>query len=178
MRLPHVRFTVRSLMVAVCVVSLLMAIMIHLVRNQRLKSMATNQEITLRVAEVNVLNAALAYDNAASAIDEYVKKNDKNMAKDLPLETSAKEHGGVQTLDSLQRQVERTLAMRRYKKAVWGYERLKLKRLKWELEHFWSFWPRGGTFASGESQRRWKLSEQEAAEIDMRLKHFGMTAID
>jgi hypothetical protein len=165
-------------MVAVLVASLLMAVISHWVRFRRLKTMVIDQERTLESAEVNVLNAALAHDNAVSAVNQYVEKKDNRRPKNRQLEIVAEKDGEDQTLDSLKRQVESARASRRYLRGVWEYERSKLKGLDWELEHVWSFWLRGGASELGVSQRTWKLSVQEAAEIDRRLKHFGLTAID
>jgi hypothetical protein len=165
-------------MVAVLVVSLLMAIIIQVVRYRQLKTLVINQGITLEAAEVNVLNAALAHDNAASALNQYVKDNDNRRAKNVPLEIPVAKDGEDQTLDLLNREVESTRAKRRFLRAVWCYERSKLKRLTWELEHLWSFWPRGGGFEPGVPQLTWKLSDQDAAELEMRLKYMGLTTID
>ena len=170
MPLPKARITLRTMMATVFVVSVLLAIMIHWIRYERIKAMVINQEITLNVAEVNVLNAALAHENAELAAIEFVKNNESLSDHKM---TSAEANGEDRLLQSLSRQVELTNTRRRELKAVWGYERLKLKRLKWEIEHIWTFWP-SGLFLGGTTERKWNLSEQEAAEIDARLKHFGM----
>ncbi len=170
MQLPRLRFTILRMMVAVFILSVLMATMVHWVRYRRLKTMVVNQEITLSSAEVNVLNAALAYDNAARAVTEYAEK--------IGLKTSSGGDTADPTLDSLKSQVERTQTRRRYFKAVWKHERLLLKRLNGELKRMWSFWPIRGAIGQGTSEPTSELSDQEAAEIDLRLRYMGQSAID
>ncbi len=157
-------------MVALLVLSVLMAIMVYWVRYRRLKAMVVNQEITLSSAEVNVLNAALARDNAVSAVTAYAEK--------IALKTSTGGEHSDRTLKSLKRQVERTHARRRHLKAVLIHERLLLKRLNGELKHIRSFWPMRGAIGPGVSEQPWELSGPEAAEIDVRLRYMGQTAID
>lgn len=60
MRLPRVRFKLGQVMVALVFVSLGLAIF---ARHQRLKTLLVNQEITLKVAEANFLNASLARES-------------------------------------------------------------------------------------------------------------------
>ena len=70
----RLRFTIKRMMIAIFVLGLLMAVTTEWFRYRRVKSMVVNQEITLAVAEVNVLNAALAYDNAVSAVTRHEKE--------------------------------------------------------------------------------------------------------
>jgi hypothetical protein len=160
-------------MVTIVIVGLLLAIVIHWIRYQHLKIKVISQGETLVSAEVNVLNAALNHEEAASALTQYVKKNGDRRGDKVALESSTVANGEDQLLQSLRRQVELTNMRRRELKVVWEYERLKLKRLKWEMEHIWSLWP-SGSFVADATQRKLNLSDQEAAEIDVRLKHFGM----
>jgi hypothetical protein len=69
MRLPRVRFKLGQVMVALVFVSLGLAIF---ARRQRLKTLVVNQEITLKTAEANFLNAVLARENAEYAFIAYL----------------------------------------------------------------------------------------------------------
>ncbi len=76
MSLPRVRFTLGQVMVALVFVSLGLAIF---ARHQRLKTMVIDQEITLKSAEANFLNASIVREYAESAFVSYLKIDGKRL---------------------------------------------------------------------------------------------------
>jgi hypothetical protein len=167
MRRPHLRFTMRRMMAAVFILALLMVVTIDWFRYRRVKAMVVNQEITLSAAEVNVLNAALQYDNAVSALTKHENELYSNAS---PSEASYRMLSGLRGL------VERSRQRRQDLKEVWKVERLLLKKLRRELGHTWSFWPMRDTSDPDASEKA-ELSQKELAEIDIKVKHMGQSPI-
>jgi hypothetical protein len=78
MRLSRVQFTVRRMMLAIAVVSFTLAILMH--RERRIRSldrMVINQEITMRSAEANLQNAALAREAAEYSLGQFTENHYK-----------------------------------------------------------------------------------------------------
>ena len=136
MRLPRVRFKLGQVMVALVFVSLGLAIF---ARNQRLKIMVVNQEITVKAAEANFMNASLARENAESAFIAYLKIDKERL--DTELDALSKDGDGAdQTKSSLRSDVVKARAAGQGKRAIWEYERASLKRLRRELANAWRLW--------------------------------------
>ncbi len=163
----RLRFTIKRMMIAIFVLGLVMAVTIEWFRYRRVKVLVVNQEITLAVAEVNVLNAALAYDNAVSAVTRHEKELYSNPA---PSEASYRMRDGLRGL------VERWRIRRQDLKEIWKHERRLLKKLSNDLRHTGFFWPIWNASEPGVSDVG-ELSQQEAAEIDLKLKKMGHSPI-
>jgi hypothetical protein len=76
MRLPRIQFTVRRVMIAIAIVSLLLAVFMHRERIRRVNQMVINQEITKDSAEANFMNAGLDREAAEHALGQYIEKHD------------------------------------------------------------------------------------------------------
>ncbi len=174
MCLPRVRFKLGQVMVALVFVSLGLAIF---ARHQRLKTLVTIQEITLLSAEANFMNASLARENAESAFIAYLKIDKERLETELK-SLSNDVDGADQTKSALRKDVVSARAAGRGKRALWEYERLTLKRLRWELANAWRLWRGTGGAPSKPSQSSWKLSNTEKAELDQRVRHFGHSEPD
>ena len=59
---------------------------------------------------------------------------------------------------------------------IWKHERRLLKKLTGELRHTWFFWPNWNASDPGVSEGG-ELSQQEAAEIDLKVKKMGHSPI-
>jgi hypothetical protein len=169
MRFPSVRFNLRQSLFALVVVGLLLA---GITRHQRLKTMVVNQEITLLSAEANVLNAAIARESAELAFMKCLKIGENGL--ESALSAIAGDRGSdEQNLNTLRSSLLQARAVRREKRAIWEHERRLLKRLKWELVNSWRLWRSIDGADDGLSQSPWRLTAEEKAELDERLRHFG-----
>ncbi len=169
MRLPRVRFKLGQVMVALVFVSLGLAIF---ARHQRLKTLLVNQEITLKVAEANFLNASLARGKAEYDFIAYLKTDEARLETEL--NALSKDGDRVdQRLGALKSDVLKARAEQLAKRALWEHERMTLNRLRWELANSWRLWRSTGGARSVSSESNWNLSDTEKAELDQQLRHFG-----
>ena len=75
MRRLRVRFTMRGMMMAIAIVSLALAFVVHRERRiRRLDRMVRDQAITVESAFANVENAVLARESAEFALRQYSEK--------------------------------------------------------------------------------------------------------
>ncbi len=174
MRLPRVRFKLGQVMVALVFVSLGLAIF---TRHQRLKTLVVNQEITLKTAEANFMNAVLARDYTESAFIAYLKIDKQRLETELNALSNDGDRADRRR-SALRNDVLKARAERLAKRAIWEYEHMTLARLRWELANCWRLWRGTGGARSEPSQSYWKLSNTEKTELDQRLRHFGLSTQD
>ncbi|HEV3120368.1 MAG TPA: hypothetical protein VGY53_00625, partial [Isosphaeraceae bacterium] len=101
MRLPHVRFSVRSMMLGIFIVCLTLGIFAHCQQMRRIKQDLRNQFITIQGAYAAYQNAALAHENARSSATMYLEKIGKGSAKRVYAELSTDEDPEDQVLKAM-----------------------------------------------------------------------------
>jgi hypothetical protein len=89
MRLPRTQFSVRRIMIAIALVSLLLAVFMHRERIRKLNQKVIDQDITKDSAEANFMNAGLDREAAERAFGQYIEKHDGLHAEVSLSETSS-----------------------------------------------------------------------------------------
>jgi hypothetical protein len=89
MRLPRTQFTVRRIMIAIALVSLLLAVFMRRERIRKLNQKVIDQKITMDSAEANFMNAGLDREAAEHALGRYTEQHDGPRAEVPRSETSS-----------------------------------------------------------------------------------------
>jgi hypothetical protein len=124
------------MMIAIALVGLVAAFLIHRQRSRTLKRELVNQEICVQAAYVNYMNAALAHDNARIDATSYLEKSGKDR-RDVTEALSQDREPEDETFRPLWSANKKALAEEWTKKAIWELEWAQLRRLIQELQDMW-----------------------------------------
>jgi hypothetical protein len=137
MRLPHMQFSVRSMMLGIFLVCIALGLFAHCQQMRRIKQDLRNQFITIQGAYAAYQNAALAHENARSSATLYLEKVGKGSANRVYAELSTDEDLEDPLFKVLKVANKKALENEWAKKAIWEQEEAQLAKQIKELQNMW-----------------------------------------